>query len=129
MNGGRRLHDALVLENDSCLPLVCSVWRGGPARGKKAGRRVEDQQSAWRDGTQQTDKDGQDQKTTEEQRELAHWNLYMTIRDAAIFALQLIRLQMQVCRKKADQIGRAMTGSSLPCPALGASRQVSCLSF
>ncbi|CAK15071.1 conserved hypothetical protein [Pseudomonas entomophila L48] len=32
--------------------------------------------SAWRDGSQQANHDGQQQKTTQEQSELAHWNLY-----------------------------------------------------
>ena len=32
--------------------------------------------SAWRNGAKKTDQNGQQQKTTQEQRQLAHWNLY-----------------------------------------------------
>ncbi|MCO1619827.1 hypothetical protein [Pseudomonas putida] len=32
--------------------------------------------SAWRNGAKNTNQNGQQQKTTQEQRQLAHWNLY-----------------------------------------------------
>lgn len=32
--------------------------------------------SAWRNGAKKTDQNRQQQKTTQEQRQLAHWNLY-----------------------------------------------------
>ncbi len=32
--------------------------------------------SAWRNGAKNTNQNGQEQKTTQEQRQLAHWNLY-----------------------------------------------------
>lgn len=51
----------------------------GKDRARLAARRAETRKmcvSAWRNGSQQANHDGQQQKTTQEQSELAHWNLY-----------------------------------------------------
>lgn len=85
--------------------------------------------STWRNGTQQTDHDSQQQKTTQEQSKLAHRNLYSVMTEQrgrpmqvqssttgpafagsqapgleGIVGSALIRLQIQVRGKKADQM-------------------------
>uniref|UniRef100_B1JAK4 Uncharacterized protein n=1 Tax=Pseudomonas putida (strain W619) TaxID=390235 RepID=B1JAK4_PSEPW len=64
------------------------AWeKGGP----------EGESSAWRDGTQQTYQKGQQQKTTQKQRELAHRNLFNVIAVMeSIIGAELIRIQIQV---------------------------------
>jgi len=86
MSGGGRLHEAFILENDLQLPLVQQCKKGkywlfakelGPSLMVDGPRRKKMRlNSAWRNGAKKTDQNGQQQKTTQEQRKLAHWNLY-----------------------------------------------------
>ena len=50
----------------------CSERRSSRATGQPC----QTQKSAWRNGTEQTDQNGQQQKATQKQRELAHRNLF-----------------------------------------------------
>ncbi|MNV67619.1 hypothetical protein D3C71_1604250 [compost metagenome] len=48
----------------------------GPPEGQAGREGYGWRTSAWRNGAKNTDQNGQQQKTTQEQRQLAHWNLY-----------------------------------------------------